>query len=87
MWASTTAPVAGLIPDPGRAFRPNACQQVQEAFQGRVAGQAAALEELLSSLCAHIAAEDRRRPLVVLLSGPPGVGKSFTARVVAQVLR
>jgi pantothenate kinase-related protein Tda10 len=69
----------------GRRFRHNACEQLKKAFAARIAGQDIPLDRVRSSICSHLEAEHHQRPLVLHLSGPPGVGKSLTAQVAAQV--
>lgn len=67
-------------------FRSDACEQLKAAYAARIAGQDETLRQVANTICRHMRAQHRQRPLVVLLTGPPGVGKSWTARVTAQAL-
>ena len=74
------------MPNQGTRYRPDACEQLKSAYAARIGGQAAQLTQISNTICRHIRAEHRTRPLVIALMGPVGVGKSWTTRVTAQAL-
>ena len=62
-------------------------QQLYVRLRRRVLGQDRALKALAGVLVRHCARVRPTRPAAVFIVGPPGVGKTHTAEVTAQVLR
>jgi DNA polymerase III delta prime subunit len=85
-WASAFATIGAFLPNQGRRYRPDACNQLKAAYDARIAGQSEQLGQIANTICRHVRSNHRHRPLVILLTGPPGVGKSWTSRVTAQAL-
>ncbi len=46
--------------------------------------QEAAVAKLVDSICAHLWEPSPKRPLVLSLHGPPGVGKSYFHQLLAE---
>ena len=67
------------------SYRPRACDNLRNAFAAKLSGQDHAVRSLLSAICGHIGNIGSHSPLVLLLTGPPGVGKSWATRLTAQV--
>lgn len=68
-----------------KGYHWQACSRLKEAYAARVAGQDAHLASIARTVCRHISkGEQRVKPLVILITGPPGVGKTWTTRVTAQ---
>lgn len=58
-----------------------------EALKYRVIGQSYALEQITGEIASHFTnTELSKKPLVLLFAGPPGHGKSETAKQIAEVL-
>jgi hypothetical protein len=58
-----------------------------EALKYRVIGQSYALEQITGEIASHFTnMELSKKPLVLLFAGPPGHGKSETAKQIAEVL-
>ncbi len=85
----------GLRLEPGRKRSPKvqvqlrkvlADPKVLEEHNCRVLGQARALGELHGRLFSQVMCRSGHRPLVVLLEGPPGVGKSASVEFLAKSL-
>jgi hypothetical protein len=57
---------------------------VMAEHKERVIGQERAIEELHGRLVSQLLCRSRHRPLVVLLEGPPGVGKSASVEFLAR---
>lgn len=85
-WNKAKFAVTSVLPARGTHFHADACERLKEAYRSRIGGQDDNLKLIADAICRHIQATGRQRPLVILTSGPPGVGKSWTARVTAQAL-
>jgi len=45
-----------------------------------------AIRQLVDAVCAHVENLQPRKPLVLSMHGPPGVGKTFTTTLLARAL-
>lgn len=66
-------------------YLPQACKQLTRIYNSEVVGQTLVLKDLQAAVCQHVQDPHSTKPLVVMLSGPPGVGKSETSRQTAKV--
>lgn len=52
----------------------------------QIVGQELALTHLTESLCHHMSQKQPKKPLVISVHGPPGVGKTYTHLWLARAL-
>ena len=69
---------------PDARFHVDACTNLRKAYAAKLSGQDRTAQSLLSAVCAHIDNVHSHSPLVLLLTGPPGVGKSWSTKLTAQ---
>ncbi|KAG2432813.1 hypothetical protein HXX76_008547 [Chlamydomonas incerta] len=82
-------------------FVPEACANVASFLPAHVVGQDLAISQLVDAVCEHLAsdsdgsssssssssrAQAPRKPLIISVHGPPGVGKTFTHTLLARAL-
>ena len=68
-------------------FSTDACESVRLAFAQRIVGQEFATRQIADAVCDHLhRAGADRKPLILSVHGPPGVGKSFLHGVLADAL-
>jgi DNA polymerase III delta prime subunit len=51
-----------------------------------IVGQQLALTQLTDALCHHLSQQRPKKPLVISVHGPPGVGKTYTHLWLARIL-
>lgn len=59
-------------------FVDNACANIESVLPREVVGQELALGQLTEVICHHLAQTNPKKPLVISVHGPPGVGKTYT---------
>eukprot|EP00878_Enallax_costatus_P027083 GHUV01029127.1.p1 GENE.GHUV01029127.1~~GHUV01029127.1.p1 ORF type:complete len:315 (+),score=79.44 GHUV01029127.1:352-1296(+) len=59
-------------------FVDNACANIESVLPREVIGQELALGQLTDVICHHLAQKNPKKPLVISVHGPPGVGKTYT---------
>lgn len=86
-------PNQGLLPPPpphpttGTVhFVRTACPSVEAVLPREVVGQELALGQLTDAVCHHLAQRHPRKPLVISVHGPPGVGKTYSHLWLARAL-
>ena len=62
-------------------------EELAAAIKARVIGQDEQIDGIAKSVCNHLRKKRPIRPLTIMLPGPTGVGKSETARVLAELLQ
>lgn len=76
-----------LLPCTGTVyFANNACHNIETVLPQQIVGQDLALTQLTESVCQHIAQKQPKKPLVISVHGPPGVGKTYTHWWLARAL-
>jgi DNA polymerase III delta prime subunit len=76
-----------LKPSTGTShFVPNACDHLDPYLTSRIVGQDLALRQISDAICDHLAQATPRKPLVLSIHGPPGVGKSLFHQEAARAL-
>jgi hypothetical protein len=82
------APAA--MPDTANAgtvrFADNACANLDALLPQEIVGQELALAQLSDALCHHLSQPRPKKPLVISVHGPPGVGKTYTHLWLARIL-
>jgi len=63
-----------------------ACARLRAHLAKNLHGQTAAVNLLADALCDHLETPHPSKPLVAALHGPPGVGKSYFHRLLAQAV-
>ena len=63
-----------------------ACSKLRHHLETNLHGQAVAVDLLSDAICDHLESRDPGKPLVIALHGPPGVGKSYFHRLLAQAV-
>ena len=61
--------------------------RVAERVKENIIGQDAQVDSIVKSICCHLRKPKPKKPLVMMLAGPTGVGKTETARRIADVLQ
>lgn len=69
-----------------RYFAPGASERLESYLLEAVVGQDLAIRQLADAVRDHLATPVPKKPLIVSAHGPPGVGKTLTHRLLAQVL-
>ncbi|EFN56148.1 hypothetical protein CHLNCDRAFT_51790 [Chlorella variabilis] len=87
-WAVAVAAVGAIVSMfSGHVnFAPGACERLEPFLSSQMVGQELALRQISDAICDHLAQQEPRRPLVLSLHGPPGVGKSMFHHLAAQAL-
>ncbi|KAG7670931.1 hypothetical protein Ndes2437A_g04565 [Nannochloris sp. 'desiccata'] len=87
-WAAAVAIAAavGSILSGTSQFVPNACDHLDTYLTSRIVGQDLALRQISDAICDHLAQPNPRKPLVLSIHGPPGVGKSLFHQEAARAL-
>jgi len=67
-------------------FVSNACDHLDPYLTSRIVGQDLALRQISDAVCDHLAQPNPRKPLVLSIHGPPGVGKSLLHQEAARAL-
>ncbi|KAF5828296.1 hypothetical protein DUNSADRAFT_17844 [Dunaliella salina] len=83
--ATATSFVTALFTGTTR-FLPDACQRTEQFLESNIVGQELAIGQLVDAVCAHLEHLQPRKPLVLSIHGPPGVGKTFTSTLLARAL-
>lgn len=73
------------MPNSPSQYLPQACDNLFEYYAAHLVGQELVLNQLAAAVCEHVQNQHSAKPLVLILSGPPGVGKSETTRITAKV--
>lgn len=68
------------------SFVPQACTNIETTLPQEVVGQELALRHLTDIICQHISQKHPKKPLVLSVHGPPGVGKTYTHLWLARSL-
>lgn len=61
--------------------------RVAEQIKEHIIGQDLQVEGIVKSVCCHLRKPKPKKPLVMMLAGPTGVGKTETARRLASILQ
>lgn len=61
--------------------------RVAEQIKEHIIGQDPQVEGIVKSVCCHLRKPKPKKPLVMMLAGPTGVGKTETARRLASILQ
>lgn len=61
--------------------------RVAERVKESIIGQDAQVDGIVKSVCCHLRKPKPKKPLVMMLAGPTGVGKTETARKIAGILQ
>lgn len=61
--------------------------ELSAQLKERVIGQDEQIDGIVKSVCNHLRKKKPRRPLTIMLPGPTGVGKSETAKSLAELLQ
>ncbi|WPT12885.1 Torsin-1A [Picochlorum sp. SENEW3] len=95
-WATAVAVVSmlGQFLQGTSQFSPTACQSFEPFMNQYLVGQEPSLRVLTDAICDHISGlggqaqgfQGQKKPLVISVHGPPGVGKSYFHQLAAQVL-
>lgn len=78
------------VPLPQRAVRQRKIinsSQIAKRVKDSIIGQDAQVDGIVNSICCHLRKPKPKKPLVMMLAGPTGVGKTETARKIAEVLQ
>lgn len=75
----------GYALEPIQAIRAN-CKILRESLITKVKGQEEAVEQIRKALRGHFSPMSEKKPTAFLLTGPTGVGKTYTAKVLNDVL-
>eukprot|EP00879_Flechtneria_rotunda_P003365 GHRR01003593.1.p1 GENE.GHRR01003593.1~~GHRR01003593.1.p1 ORF type:complete len:369 (+),score=124.57 GHRR01003593.1:1009-2115(+) len=67
-------------------FVDNACHNLETILPQQIVGQELALGQLTDAVCHHLSQKHPKKPLVVSVHGPPGVGKTYTHLWLARAL-
>lgn len=67
-------------------FVPGACDRLEPFLMQNIVGQDLALHQLVDAVCTHLATAHHKKPLILSVHGPPGVGKTFTHTLLARAL-
>jgi Cdc6-like AAA superfamily ATPase len=67
-------------------FVDNACANLDALLPQEIVGQELALAQLTDALCHHLSQPRPKKPLVISVHGPPGVGKTYTHLWLARIL-
>ena len=67
-------------------FVPDACSGFDPYLSSKIVGQDLALRQISDAVCDHLASPSPRKPLVLSIHGPPGVGKSLFHQEAARAL-
>jgi Cdc6-like AAA superfamily ATPase len=67
-------------------FVDNACTNLDALLPNEIVGQELALAQLTDALCHHLSQPRPKKPLVISVHGPPGVGKTYTHLWLARIL-
>ncbi|KAK3258929.1 hypothetical protein CYMTET_32049, partial [Cymbomonas tetramitiformis] len=62
------------------------CHRLGDHLKQNIVGQDFALTQMYDAVCDHLSEDNPRKPLVLSLHGPPGVGKSYFHMLLAQAL-
>ena len=73
------------VPEPSESKTPN-FEHLKERLQKMVIGQDDSTEAIAYVVAQHLAKKNPTKPVSILASGPPGVGKSETAKALAKIL-
>lgn len=65
---------------------PGACERLEPYLSANLVGQELAVRQACDAVCDHLAAPEPRKPLVLSVHGPPGVGKSLFHLLAARAL-
>lgn len=80
----------GMLPLCPRAgsvhFVDTGCTNLESLLQQQLVGQELALGQLTDAVCHHLSQRAPRKPLVISVHGPPGVGKTYTHLWMARAL-
>ncbi len=83
-------------------YHPNACSNVASFLPTHIVGQDLAIQQLVDAVCEHLLPDTQRgrppgggapgsalagrKPLIISVHGPPGVGKTYTHTLLARAL-
>eukprot|EP00898_Chlorokybus_atmophyticus_P004557 jgi/Chlat1/5101/Chrsp33S05115 len=67
-------------------YVPGACDRLEPHLRHHIVGQDDAVSLLADAVCNHLGQLHPKKPLVLSVHGPPGVGKSFFHQLLAEVL-
>ncbi|KAF8072817.1 TOR1A [Scenedesmus sp. PABB004] len=70
----------------GAHFVDTACANVERVLPAEVVGQDLALGQLTDAVCHHLSQPRPKKPLVLSVHGPPGVGKTYSHLWLARAL-
>ena len=73
------------VPEPSEP-KPPSFEHLKERLQKMVIGQDTSTEAIAYVVAQHLAKKNPTKPVSILASGPPGVGKSETAKALAKIL-
>lgn len=73
------------VPEPSESKTPS-FEHLKERLQKMVIGQDDSTEAIAYVVAQHLAKKNPTKPVSILASGPPGVGKSETAKALAKIL-
>lgn len=61
--------------------------KLADKIKTRIIGQDAQVEGICKCVCNHLRKKSPKKPLVIMLPGPTGVGKTATAQYLAECLQ
>lgn len=67
-------------------FVDTACANLDSLLPQEVIGQELALSQLADAVCHHLSQPHPKKPLVISVHGPPGVGKTYSHHWLARIL-
>lgn len=73
--------------DEGPRIKINSAAELSAMLKEKIIGQDAAIDGLAVSVYNHLRKVKPQRPLTIMLPGPTGVGKTATAKALAEVLQ
>jgi ATP-dependent Clp protease ATP-binding subunit ClpA len=62
------------------------CSNLESVLPQQIVGQELALSHLTDAVCHHLSQQNPKKPLVISVHGPPGVGKTYTHWWMARCL-